>query len=248
MQRRAGRGHGVARGRGVRPTVLVHEQIFVDFPFLFANNEGMALTRRQKEVLDFIAGFIDQNGYSPSYEEIARGLALASLATVHKHISALEAKHYVKRGFNQSRSLDISPKYYQEVKRREPGHPAAIPLLGRIAAGAPVEAVPNPERLDLSEFVNQENLFALEVRGDSMIEDHICSGDLVLVERTTQVRDGDIVVALVRCSEATLKRFYRESETTARLQPANASMEPLVVPLSDLDIQGRVLAVLRKYH
>ncbi len=209
----------------------------------------MALTRRQKQVLDFIAGFIDENGYSPSYEEIARGLSLASLATVHKHISALEAKHYLKRGFNQSRSLDIAPKYYQEVrKRQEPGMSVSIPLLGRIAAGAPVEAVANPERLDLAEFVNQENLFALEVRGDSMIDDHICSGDMVLVERTEQVRDGDIVVALVRGSEATLKRYYTESETMARLQPANASMQPIMVDRSDLDIQGRVLAVLRRYR
>ena len=92
----------------------------------------MALTRRQKQVLDFIAGFIDENGYSPSYEEIARGLSLASLATVHKHISALEAKHYVKRGFNQSRSLEVAPKYFQEVRRQQPAAPGrAIPLLGR---------------------------------------------------------------------------------------------------------------------
>jgi repressor LexA len=208
----------------------------------------MALTRRQKQVLDFIAGFIEENGYSPSYEEIARGLSLASLATVHKHISALETKHYLKRGFNQSRSLDIAPKYYQEVRRRPEAAVVTIPLLGRIAAGAPVEAITNAERLDLAEFLNQENLYALEVRGDSMIDDHICSGDLVLVERTQEAHDGDIVVALVRSSEATLKRFYKESDTAARLQPANSSMQPIVVPLAELDIQGRVLAVLRKYR
>ncbi len=208
----------------------------------------MALTRRQKQVLDFIAGFIDDNGYSPSYEEIARGLSLASLATVHKHISALEAKHYLKRGFNQSRSLDLAPKYHQEVRKRNETPMRSIPLLGRIAAGSPVEAVANPERLEFSEFLNQENLFALEVRGDSMIEDHICSGDLVLVERTKQIRDGDIVVALVRGSEATLKRYYRDSDTMVRLQPANASMQPIIVPASDLELQGRVLAVLRKYR
>jgi repressor LexA len=208
----------------------------------------MALTRRQKQVLDFIAGFIEENGYSPSYEEIARGLSLASLATVHKHISALETKHYLKRGFNQSRSLDIAPKYYQEVRRRPGAGQTAIPLLGRIAAGAPVEAIQASERLDLAEFLNQENLYALGVRGDSMIDDHICSGDMVLVERTRQVHDGDIVVALVRGAEATLKRFYKDSDTTARLQPANSTMQPIVVPLADLDLQGRVLAVLRKYR
>ncbi len=208
----------------------------------------MALTRRQKQVLDFIARFVEENGYSPSYEEIAHGLGLASLATVHKHIGALEAKHYLRRAYNQSRSLDLSPKYFQEQRRlrREPGA-LEIPLVGRIAAGAPVEAVAGQEKLDFGDFVNQENVFALEVRGDSMIDDHICSGDMVLVERVTQVRDGEIVVALVRGAETTLKRFYHESGTMARLQPANSQMQPILVPLSDLEIQGRVLAVLRKY-
>ena len=209
---------------------------------------AMALTRRQKQVLDFIAGFIDENGYSPSYEEIARGMDLASLATVHKHISALETKHYLKRAFNQSRSLDIAPKYYQEVRKRPSRASLEIPLAGRIAAGAPVESLAGTERLDLADFAGQENVFALEVRGDSMIEDHILSGDLVLVENTPQVRDGDIVVALIRGAETTLKRYFRESETHARLQPANSEMQPIVVPLADLKIQGRVMAVLRKYR
>jgi repressor LexA len=205
----------------------------------------MAITRRQKQVLDFIAGFIGENKYSPSYEEIARGLELASLATVHKHIAALEAKHYLKRGFNQSRSLDLTLKYYQEVRKRPGG--TDIPLLGRIAAGQPVESLAGTDRLDLADFANHEGIYALEVRGDSMIDDHICSGDLVLVESAQQVRNGEIVVALVRNHETTLKRFYKESATHARLQPANAQMAPIVVPLSELRIQGRVLAVLRKY-
>jgi repressor LexA len=207
----------------------------------------MALTRKQKLVLDFIARFVEQHGYSPSYQEIADGLKLASLATIHKHIQALEAKHYLKRGFNQSRSLDVSPKYYQEERKRR-GAAAEIPLAGRIAAGRPVEAIPGRDTLNLGEFLADEDLYALEVRGDSMIEDHICDGDVVLVERSARVKDGDIVVALVGGEEATLKRFYRESETTARLQPANASMPPLRVPLASLQIQGRVLAVLRKYQ
>ncbi|MGE5647213.1 MAG: transcriptional repressor LexA [Acidobacteriota bacterium] len=208
----------------------------------------MAITKRQKQVLDFIADFIDANGYSPSYEEIAHGLELASLATVHKHIAALETKHYLKRGFNQSRSLDLAQKYYQEVRRAPRGGTGLeVPLLGRIAAGSPVEALAGTDRLDFADFAGHENIYALEVRGDSMIDDHICSGDLVLVENTEQVRNGDIVVALVRGSETTLKRFYKESDTQARLQPANAQMEPIFVPLADLKIQGRVLAVLRKY-
>jgi repressor LexA len=209
----------------------------------------MAITKRQKQVLDFIAGFIETNGYSPSYEEIARGLELASLATVHKHIAALESKHYLKRGFNQSRSLDLSPKYFQEVrKHQQAGSALDVPLMGRIAAGSPVEALAGSERLDFGDFLSRDNIFALEVRGNSMIEDHICSGDLVLVENTAQARDGEIVVALVRGSETTLKRFYRESDTMALLKPANAEMEPIRVPLADLQIQGRVLAVMRKYH
>jgi repressor LexA len=208
----------------------------------------VALTRRQKQVLDFIARYQAEKGYCPSYLEIAEGLGLASLATVHKHISALEAKQYLRRGFNQSRSLELTPRFFQEQRRlRRQAGAAEIPLLGRIAAGAPLEAVQARESLELGEFLNREDLYALEVRGDSMIEDHICAGDVVLVERTAEPRDGDIVVALVGGAEATLKRFYREPEGMARLQPANAQMAPLRVPLADLEIQGRVLAVLRKY-
>ena len=209
----------------------------------------MALTKRQKQVLDFISGFIDRQGYSPSYEEIAEGLELASLATVHKHISTLEAKHYLRRGFNQSRSLDLAPKYFQEQQRHRQGLPLAldVPLVGRIAAGAPVEAVAGSESLSFTDFTGNPGIFALEVRGDSMVGDHICSGDYVLAERDPVVHDGDIVVALVRGSETTLKRYYREPGEMARLQPANTAMEPILVPLADLQIQGKVLAVLRKY-
>ena len=205
----------------------------------------MALTKRQKQVLDFIANFVDENGYCPSYEEIARGLELASLATVHKHISVLEAKSYLKRGFNQSRSLELAPKYLQEQRRSKPA--PEVPLLGRIAAGAPVEAVEQRETLNFADFAGDGNTFALEVRGDSMIDDHICNGDLILLERVTQARDGDIVVALVAGSETTLKRFYRENGDTIRLQPANAVLKPILVPARDVQIQGRLLAVLRKY-
>jgi len=216
----------------------------------------MALTRRQKEVLDFISGFVQDKGYSPSYEEIAGGLSLASLATVHKHIEALEAKHYLKRGFNQSRSIEIAPRFFEEQKRfgdravatMPPPAMPVVPLLGRIAAGAPVEAVSGQASLEFADFAGDSETYALEVRGDSMIEDHILNGDYVLIKRTREVRDGDIVVALVRGSETTLKRFYREADGRARLQPANSSMEPIVVALADLDIQGKLLAVLRKYR
>jgi len=207
----------------------------------------MAVTKRQKQVLDFVAHFVDDNGYSPSYEEIARGLNLASLATVHKHISTLETKQYLKRGFNQSRSLDLGPKYIQEQRKHRQESSMEIPLLGRIAAGSPVEAMEQREKVRFGDFLGNPDVFALEVRGDSMIEDHICSGDLVLIERTTQVKDGDIIVALIEGAETTLKRFYREPGERARLQPANSSLQPIYVAMKDLEIQGRLLAVLRKY-
>ncbi len=210
----------------------------------------MALTRRQKDLLDYLAGFIEMNGYSPSYEEIASGMDLTSLATVHKHIHSLETKGYLKRGFNQSRSLEISSKYLDE-RRNYSGAPRMadleVPLLGRIAAGSPVESVSNPETLAFKDFIGDASTYALEVRGDSMIEDHICSGDFVLIEKVNHVRDGDIVVALVDGSETTLKRFYREPGDMVRLQPANSSMAPIRVSQSIVSVQGRVLAVLRKY-
>jgi repressor LexA len=207
----------------------------------------MALTKRQKQVLDFIAGFVDENRYCPSYEEIARGLNLASLATVHKHISILETKNYIKRGFNQSRSLELTAKYMSELQRSKPPQ-TEIPLRGRIAAGAPLEAVEQSETLNLADYIGGANTFALEVRGNSMIDDHICDGDIVLLEKATETRDGDIAVALVAGSDATLKRIYREPGDKIRLQPANSALKPIIVPAADVEIQGRLLAVLRKYR
>jgi repressor LexA len=207
----------------------------------------MALTPRQKQVLDFIADFVRENGYCPSYEEIGRGLGLASLATVHKHISALEARGYLMRSFNQSRSLELSAKYLEEIGER--GNSKAsleIPLAGRIAAGSPVESFESAETISFGDLVGGQR-YALAVRGESMIDDHICDGDYVLVEKTSQVRNGEIVVALVGGSESTLKRFYSEPGGMVRLQPANAAMDPIRVPASNVEIQGRVLAVLRKY-
>ncbi len=207
----------------------------------------MALTRRQKDVLDFIAGFVEENGYSPSYDEIAHGLNLASLATVHKHISALAEKNYLRRGANQSRSVDVAPRYLQEQRRQRQKIALEVPLMGRIAAGTPVEAIEERATLSFSEFLGHSDTFALEVRGESMIEDHICDGDMVLIERGSEFRDGDIVVALVGGSDASLKRVYREPRNVIRLQPANAAMKPMYYPASDVEIQGRLLAVLRKF-
>jgi repressor LexA len=208
----------------------------------------MALTKRQKEFLDFLAGFLDKRGYSPSYEEIAEGLSLASLATVHKHIMALTAKHYISRGFNQSRSLEIAPRYYEEERQHHQPPPSLeMPLLGRIAAGAPVEAIAGQDTLSFADYVGDPNTYALQVRGESMIEDHIVGGDYVLVEKANEARDGDIVVALVDGVETTLKRFYLEPGDRVRLQPANSGMQPMFFPRSSVTIQGKVLALLRKY-
>jgi repressor LexA len=169
---------------------------------------------------------------------------------VHKHVSALETKNYVKRSYNQSRSLEVTNKYLQEHRRlKENAAPAGleVPLLGRIAAGVPVESFATEEKLQFADFAGQPNTYALQVRGDSMIDDHICSNDYVLVEKMDHVRDGDIVVALVDGTETTLKRFYREANEMVRLQPANSQMQPIFLPSAAVQIQGRVLAVLRKY-
>ncbi len=207
----------------------------------------MALTRRQKEVLDFVASYQVENGYSPSYEEIARGLDLASIATVHKHVSALQTKNYLHRSHNQSRSIEVAPRYLQEQRRNRLEASLEVPVLGSIAAGQPVEAYEDKSTVSFADFVGQKDTYALRVRGNSMIEDHICEGDMILVENTREARDGDIVVALVGGTETTLKRFYKEAGNMVRLQPANASMGPIRIPAREVEIQGRLLAVLRKY-
>ena len=200
----------------------------------------MAVTRRQKEILDFLESFVARNGYSPSFEEIARGMGLKSLATVHKHITNLEKKGMLDRVHNRSRSIDVLPPGSRTRSSLK------LPLAGRIAAGQPVEAMENPETISLHDVVGNRDVFALEVRGDSMRDEHIINGDYVLVERTRTARQGEIVVALVHGSETTLKRFYPEGNVV-RLQPANVEMDPIYVPAAQVAIQGRVLGVLRKY-
>ncbi len=211
-------------------------------PFIRYNSDIMAVTRRQKEVVDFISSFSERHGYSPSFEEIAQGLQLKSLATVHKHITNLQKKGLVQREHNRSRSLDVVPPARTQ---RMPPTRERVPLLGRIAAGLPVETVQNAEYLSLSDIVGSKEAFALRVRGDSMRDEHIVDGDYVLVERTQAARDGEIVVALVRGAETTLKRFYVEG-ATVRLQPANHEMEPIFVPAEQVEVQGRVLGLLRR--
>jgi repressor LexA len=204
-------------------------------------NAHMAVTQRQKEILDFLESFVTRNGYSPSFEEIARGMGLKSLATVHKHITNLEKKGLLDRVHNRSRSIDVLPS---GTRSRTSDR---LPLAGRIAAGMPVEAMETEETISLHDVVGNRDVFALEVRGDSMRDEHIISGDYVLVERTRTARQGEIVVALVHGFETTLKRFFTEG-SQVRLQPSNAEMSPIFVNATQVAIQGRVLGVLRKYH
>jgi repressor LexA len=208
----------------------------------------MALTRRQKQVYDFISNFVDRHGYSPSYEEIAEGLGLSSLATVHKHISNLEDKQLLRRDYNRSRSIDLlKPRGRMKQSLAVAAESSmSLPLLGRIAAGRPLEAVENPESISLADFTRSKEVYVLQVKGESMQDEHILDGDYVLVEKADAARDGDIVVALIDGSDATLKRLYVEGGKV-RLQPSNASMQPIIVPAGSVQVQGKVIGVLRKY-
>jgi repressor LexA len=206
----------------------------------------MAITKRQRQVYDFIAEFVQKNQYSPSFEEIGEGLGLSSLATVHKHITNLEEKGLLSRDYNRSRSIDLLPPKGRLKQSMAVNSGTMVPLMGRIAAGQPIEAIERPETISLADFTRSKEVFALEVRGESMQDEHILDGDYVLVEKTKTAHNGDIVVALVEGTDATLKRLYREGENI-RLQPSNARMKPIIVPAKDVQVQGRVIGVLRKY-
>lgn len=203
----------------------------------------MAITKRQREIYDFIADFVQKNGYSPSFEEIGEGMGLSSLATVHKHISNLEKKGLLKRDYNRSRSIDVIP---QKGSKKPVSAPMVLPLMGRIAAGRPIEAVENPETLSLADFTGSKDVYVLKVTGESMQDEHIVDGDYVIVEKANTARNGEIVVALVEGSDATLKRIYHEGENI-RLQPSNVKMAPIIVSARAVEVQGRVIGVLRKY-
>jgi repressor LexA len=206
----------------------------------------MAITRRQRQVYDYISDFVQKHGYSPSFEEIGEGLGLSSLATVHKHVSNLEKKALLTRDYNRSRSIDLLPPKGRLKQAMSVNTGLVLPLLGRIAAGQPIEAVQTPETISLADFVRSKEVFVLEVRGDSMQDEAILNGDYVLVEKAKTAHNGDIVVALIENADATLKRFYKEGDKI-RLQPSNASMKPIIVPALSVEIQGRVIGVLRKY-
>jgi len=206
----------------------------------------MAITRRQRQLYDFISDFVQKHGYSPSFEEIGEGMGLSSLATVHKHVSNLEKKGLLTRDYNRSRSIDLLPPKGRLKQAMSVNSTMVLPLLGRIAAGQPIEAVQNPETISLADFVRSKEVFVLEVRGDSMQDEAILNRDYVLVEKAKTAQNGEIVVALIEGTDATLKRFYREGDNI-RLQPSNATMKPIIVPASSVQIQGKVIGVLRKY-
>ena len=199
------------------------------------------LTRRQREILDFLVEFIEHHGYAPSLEEIGRRFDLSSLATVHKHLTNLEDKGFIRRFWNRSRSIELVPA-------RVGGRAIELPLLGTVAAGAPIEAVTRSETVAVPEdLVAATDSYALRVRGSSMIDEQIRDGDIVIVEDRKTADNGEMVIALLRGTDVTLKKFYHE-HGRVRLQPANPAVQPLVVEPDQVQIQGVVVGVMRRYR
>jgi repressor LexA len=198
------------------------------------------LTKRQKELLDYIESYLGKNGYAPTLEEIGARFRLSSLATVHKHLTNLEAKGIIRRTWNHSRAI--------ELVRQAPARGALeLPLLGHVAAGRPIEALETADTISVpEEFIRKGNTYVLRVVGDSMIEDGIRNGDYVVVEERTTAENGETVVALIN-GEATVKRFHRGKGGSVRLEPANETMQPIIASARDVEIRGVVVAVMRKY-
>jgi len=202
----------------------------------------MPLTKRQKEILDYISSFIDERGYAPSFEEIAESFGYSSLATVHEHLSNLERKGYIRKAYNESRSVELT--------RPDTGAPSVeLPLLGAVAAGLPIEAIADQETLAVPPDMvsRRRDNYVLRVEGNSMIEEQIRDGDYIVVQAQETAEDGQMVVALVADEAATVKKLYRESGGRVRLQPANPTMDPIFVDAQELKVQGVVVGVIRKY-
>lgn len=198
------------------------------------------LTKRQREILDYLTDFIHQHGYAPSLEEIGKRFGLSSLATVHKHLTNLQDKGFIRRAWNRSRSVEVVPT-------RTGGRSIDLPLLGYVAAGSPIEAVVGSESIAVPEdLVGKRETYVLRVRGDSMIDEQIRDGDYVIVEDRRTAENGEMVIALLEGSDVTLKKFYRENGHV-RLQPANPAMSPIVVAAERVQVRGVVIGVMRKY-
>ena len=200
----------------------------------------LPLTKRQREILDYLNDFIQQHGYAPSLEEIGRRFGLSSLATVHKHLTNLQEKGFIKRAWNRSRSVEL-------VSSRLGGRAVELPLLGYVAAGVPIEAIVGSETIAVPEdLVGKRDTYVLRVKGDSMIDEQIRDGDYVIVEDRRTADNGEMVIALLNGSDVTLKKFYRENGKV-RLQPANVTIDPIIVPAEQVQVQGVVIGVMRKY-
>ena len=202
----------------------------------------MPLTKRQREILSFLTSYTEDHGYAPSFEEIAARFNYNSLATVHEHLTNLERKGYIRRSYNESRSIEILPS---EAFQRT----VELPLLGLVAAGSPIESLMHQESVAVPDsFLRRSGShYVLRVRGESMIDDHIEDGDFVVVNERQAADNGEMVIALLDGAAATVKRYYRERDGRIRLQPANDTMQPLVVHEDDVRIQGIVVGVLRRY-
>jgi len=209
---------------------------------VYFRENSVPLTRRQREILDFITGHIDAKGYAPSFEEIARQFGFQSLATVHEHLTNLERKGYIRRAHNESRAIEIVPPKGQTGATE-------LPLLGLVAAGEPIEAVADTDTLPVPDELlpRRGRSYVLKVRGQSMIDEHIKDGDYIVVHERNQAENGQTVVALVHGTSATVKKFYREPGGWIRLEPANPTMNPLRVNERDVIVQGVVVGVIRKY-
>jgi repressor LexA len=199
-------------------------------------------TQRQKEILDYITRFSERHGYEPSYAQIARHFGVKSRATIAKHIAALE-----RRGLLTRKREDGS--FALTVKVDDPDALCEVKLLGRIAAGTPLDVVECEETIPVPRFllgrVRPERVYALRVKGDSMIDEHICDGDIALIENRTDARDGEIVVALLtEENQATLKRLFRRG-TNLELHPANSQHQPFTLPASQVSVQGIFRGLLR---
>ena len=202
----------------------------------------MPLTKRQREILSYLSVYSDENGYAPSFEEIAGKFNYNSLATVHEHLTNLERKGYIKRSYNESRAIEILPS---DAMPRA----VELPLLGAVAAGVPIESLAHSETMAVpEEFVRRTGShFVLKVRGDSMVDASICDGDFVVVNERQSADNGEMVIAVTNGGGATCKKFYREKDGRIRLQPANDQMAPIYVHENDVTIQGIVVGVLRRY-
>lgn len=202
----------------------------------------MPLTKRQKQILDFLQEFLEEHGYAPSFEEIANHFGFGSLATVHEHLENLKRKGYIRKAYNESRSIELVPVGLQAGA-------VELPLYGTVAAGVPIEAVQEQETIAVPEDMlgrSGEN-YVLRVKGDSMIDEQIRDGDYIIVNSRQTAQNGEMVVALVNGDSATVKKFYREGDGRVRLQPANPVMGPLYFRSEDVRIQGIVIGVIRRY-